>query len=156
METLTLRPVDTQTDAVAASEAFAQSLTAALEAGSIPPGPQLPSDATGWFRTQVLPHREVWLAEMDGRVVGVLALDDAWLDHLYVLPPHAGGRIGSALLELAKGLRPAGFGLWTFVSNTPAQAFYERHGLVEVERTDGAGNAERSPDIRYAWAGVAE
>ncbi len=41
--------------------------------------------------------------------------------------------------------------LWTFQSNIGAQRFYNRHGFLEVMRTDGAGNEERSPDIRYRW-----
>jgi hypothetical protein len=32
-----------------------------------------------------------------------------------------------------------------------AQRFYLRHGFVEVERTDGAGNEEHAPDIQYGW-----
>ena len=36
----------------------------------------------------------------------------------------------------------------------PARAFYARHGLVELERTDGSGNEERAPDLRMAWPGT--
>lgn len=32
---------------------------------------------------------------------------------------------------------------------TALQWFDERHGFVEVERTDGSGNEERAPDVRY-------
>ncbi len=32
---------------------------------------------------------------------------------------------------------------------TALQRFDERHGFVEVERTDGSGNEERAPDVRY-------
>jgi hypothetical protein len=32
--------------------------------------------------------------------------------------------------------------------------FYQRHGFVPVERTDGAGNEEREPDVRYQWRPV--
>ena len=46
---------------------------------------------------------------------------------------------------------PGGFCLWVFETNTPARGFYARHGLVELERTDGAGNEEKQPDIRMAW-----
>ncbi len=155
MDELSLRPVDGNDDAEAAADVFAASRSAAIEDGTIPPGPRPPGDADRFFREDVVPRREVWLAELDGRVVGVLALDQAWLDHLYVLPGHARQRVGSCLLDLAKALRPEGFGLWAFVSNTPARRFYERHGLVEVERTDGSGNAEHSPDIRFAWQPVA-
>ncbi len=45
----------------------------------------------------------------------------------------------------------AGLQLWTFQVNGPAQSFYERHGCRAVERTDGATNEEREPDVRYAW-----
>lgn len=38
--------------------------------------------------------------------------------------------------------------------NTPARAFYARHGLVELERTDGSGNEERTPDLKMAWPGT--
>ncbi|GAA4694088.1 hypothetical protein GCM10023226_35210 [Nocardioides nanhaiensis] len=98
---------------------------------------------------------EVWVAqEARGRVVGYLRLDDAWLEDLYVHPAAAGAGVGSALLGLAQAARPAGFSLWVFESNAPARAFYARHGLVELERTDGSENEEQAPDVRMAWSGV--
>jgi GNAT superfamily N-acetyltransferase len=59
-----------------------------------------------------------------------------------------------AWIELAKRERPDGLRLWTFASNLRAQRFYERHGFVEAQRTDGRGNEERAPDILYVWAGT--
>jgi ribosomal protein S18 acetylase RimI-like enzyme len=47
--------------------------------------------------------------------------------------------------------RPGGLRLWTFASNTSAQRFYERHGFVAIDRTDGQHNEERAPDILYTW-----
>jgi GNAT superfamily N-acetyltransferase len=41
--------------------------------------------------------------------------------------------------------------LWTFQKNAKARAFYERHGFVPVEFTDGLTNQEREPDVRYVW-----
>ena len=41
-----------------------------------------------------------------------------------------------------------------FESNVAARAFYARHGLVELERTDGSANEERRPDVRMAWPGT--
>ena len=46
---------------------------------------------------------------------------------------------------------PDGFSLWTFQKNEGARRFYERHGFDAVELTDGSGNMEREPDVRYAW-----
>ena len=108
------------------------------------------------FRTKVLLDSNFQAANLpvaveDERVVGFALITPTWLHGLYVDPAHQGQGIGSALLELVKSLRRDGFGLWVFESNTPARAFYSRHGLVEVERTDGADNEERAPDIRMVW-----
>jgi chorismate mutase/GNAT superfamily N-acetyltransferase len=117
------------------------------------PAPVHPdSDATPYLRT-LMARAETWVAEVDGRVVGYALVDGGWLDHLYVAPEHAGHGIGSALLDLVKSLRPSGFALWVFESNEPARRFYRRHGLVELETTDGSTNDERRPDVRMAWEG---
>jgi chorismate mutase/GNAT superfamily N-acetyltransferase len=99
-------------------------------------------------------EKEVWVAESDGVIVGFATLDRAFLDALYVGPDHQGFGVGAALLDLAKARRPDGFALWVFASNAPARGFYRRHGLVELEHTDGSANEERSPDVRMAWPGV--
>jgi GNAT superfamily N-acetyltransferase len=100
----------------------------------------------------LLPLRELWVVEVRSHVVAMLALDELWLDQLFVLPEYGGQGIGTGLLDLAKALRPGGFGLWVFESNLGARRFYERHGLVEVARTDGSENEEGAPDIHYAWS----
>jgi GNAT superfamily N-acetyltransferase len=99
-------------------------------------------------------ERETWVAEDHRGIVAFTELKGAWLDDLYVLPEAQGEGIGAALLDLVKSLRPGGFSLWVFETNTPARAFYARHGLVEREHTDGSGNEERAPDIRMEWAGT--
>ncbi|MBD0329395.1 MAG: GNAT family N-acetyltransferase [Thermoleophilia bacterium] len=104
-----------------------------------------------WVADVVLRQCEVWVAEEDGRVVGFAALSDDRLEHLYVRPGHQGGGLGTALLAHAKRRRPQGFDLWTFQRNEGARLFYERHGFEAVEETDGSGNEEREPDVRYEW-----
>ncbi|NYG57959.1 GNAT superfamily N-acetyltransferase [Nocardioides daedukensis] len=124
-------------------------------AAAVPSMPPLvhPRDAVvAWVRGWDLSATDVWVAEAD-QIVGYLALTPTWLDALYVDPAAQRGGIGTALLEVATSLRPDGFGLWVFESNHPARSFYHKHGLVELERTDGADNEERSPDIRMAWLG---
>ena len=93
------------------------------------------------------------LAASGGQAVGYVRCTPTWLDDLYVHPDHQRSGIGAALFELVTTLRPQGFCLWVFESNAPARAFYRRHGCLELERTDGAGNEERAPDIRVAWPG---
>jgi ribosomal protein S18 acetylase RimI-like enzyme len=103
----------------------------------------------------VLPQHDVVVAEDAGRIVGFVAMAHGdVVDHLYVHPDHQDRGIGSALLEEAKRRMPAGFRLWVFQQNQKARRFYERHGLVVVELTDGSANDEKTPDALYAWPGV--
>ena len=41
--------------------------------------------------------------------------------------------------------------LWTFQQNARARRFYEERGFRAVEFTDGEGNEEKTPDVRYEW-----
>ena len=129
----------------------------ARAAAPMPPSVHPAEDIVQWVGSRIT-GSEVWVAERDGAVVGYADLDadrpgPGWLHSIYVLPEHAREGIGTLLLDLAKARRPAGFSLWVFTSNEPARAFYRRHGLVELEHTDGATNEERRPDLRMAWPG---
>ncbi|MCD4526355.1 GNAT family N-acetyltransferase [Nocardioides sp. cx-173] len=137
-----------------ASDAAALALVhlEARAAAPMPPSVHPELEVRAWLSGR-LTTDEVWVAEYAGRVAGYARLTDAWLDDLYVAPGDARRGIGSALLDLAKSRRPGGFCLWVFESNAPARAFYARHGLVELERTDGSANEEKAPDLRLAWPG---
>ncbi len=139
-----------------ASEADAEAVSAvhvaSRRAAAMPPSIHEDHEHLPFLRGRMAAGEEVWVAEADGAVVGYARMTDTWLDDLYVLPAHAGHGIGSMLLDLVKARRPAGFALWVFEVNTPARGFYARHGLVEVERTDGSGNEEKQPDIRMEWS----
>ena len=141
-----LRPA-TDDDLAAVSAVHLSSRRAA----SMPPSVHDDHEHLPYLRARVAAGEEVWVAEAAGDVVGYVRMTDTWLDDLYVLPAHAGCGVGSMLLDLVKALRPEGFALWVFEVNTPARAFYARHGLVETERTDGAGNEEHEPDVRMEW-----
>jgi GNAT superfamily N-acetyltransferase/chorismate mutase len=118
------------------------------------PAPVHTDDAIRAWLDRRLQDDEVWLAEADGSVAAYIRLTEEWLDDLYVVPQRAGQGLGSALLDLAKQQRPGGFCLWVFEENQPARAFYRRHGLIELEHTDGSANEEREPDVRMAWPGA--
>ncbi|MEC9052268.1 MAG: GNAT family N-acetyltransferase, partial [Actinomycetota bacterium] len=109
-----------------------------------------------WLRERVADHApgaETWVAEVEGVPVGYARTTAGWLDDLYVQPAHQGTGVGAALLDLVTARQPDGFCLWVFESNRPAREFYARHGLIELERTDGSGNEEREPDVRLVWPG---
>ena len=108
-------------------------------------------EVRGWVRDALLPEHDVWVADVEGWVVGLLALSEGWLDQLYLSPDWRGRGLGDRFLALAKERQPSGLQLWTFQVNEPARRFYARHGFVEAERTDGARNEEREPDVRYVW-----
>ena len=103
------------------------------------------------FVRGLLETDEVWVAEEEGRIVGMAALSAAMLDQLYVHPDAQGRGAGSALLDKAKERRPDGFTLWVFQQNGPARRFYERRGCRLVRLTDGSGNEEKTPDALYEW-----
>jgi ribosomal protein S18 acetylase RimI-like enzyme len=139
----------TAADAAAVADVFVRSRR--HNEPAIPPMVHPDTQALPYFREVVLPHRDVWLAVEGDDVVGFLALNRAEIDHLYLAPGWTRHGIGNELLALAKAERPDGLELWAFQSNTGACRFYERHGFVEVKRTDGRDNEERAPDVLYAW-----
>jgi len=120
----------------------------------MPPSVHAETEVRAWLAARINPDEvadEVWVAEVDGTVVGYARFTTTWLDDLYVDPGAQGSGIGTALLDVVKALRPGGFSLWVFESNLPARAFYAAQGLVEREHTDGADNEERAPDVRMEW-----
>lgn len=125
---------------------------------ALPYLPELHDDeeTLGWIADTVIPNQEVWVANRGDTVDGYLAMSGTELNDLYVRPGQQGKGIGRALLEKAKELSSGELQLWTFQRNDLARAFYERHGFVAVEMTDGEGNEEREPDVRYAWSGTRE
>ncbi|GAA5195257.1 GNAT family N-acetyltransferase [Rugosimonospora acidiphila] len=163
-----LRPADVELrragtpDAGAVAEVWLRSYRAALPTVR---RAHSEDEVRAWVRDVLVPEHETWVAVAFSAVassavassgagsvvVGMMALDDGWVDQLYLDPSWRGRGIGERLLDLAKRRHPGGLRLWTFQVNAAACRFYERHGFVAVERTDGAGNEEREPDVRYEW-----
>jgi ribosomal protein S18 acetylase RimI-like enzyme len=99
-----------------------------------------------WVRETILPSHHVWVAEVDGHIVGYASFHDGVLTNLYVHPNHQRDGIGSALLTEVRKFAPDGFEFWVFEANKDAIRFYERHGARTVRTTDGSENQERLPD----------
>jgi GNAT superfamily N-acetyltransferase len=92
-----------------------------------------------------------FVPEINGVVVGILTLKPAFIDRLFIAPTWQGLGIGSACLDFAKSLYPAGIELNCAQQNSGACRLYERHGFVAVThrifQPIGIG------DIIYRWAG---
>jgi GNAT superfamily N-acetyltransferase len=146
---LTLRPAGAE-DLAEIAEVHIEARDAAYP--SMPRTLHPPHEARAWVSGWDLSTYSLWVAEA-GSILGYARFDDVWLDDLYVAPGAQGSGVGTALLDVVKAQRPDGFCLWVFESNTPARGFYTRHGLVELEHTDGWTNEEREPDLRMAWPG---
>jgi GNAT superfamily N-acetyltransferase len=102
-----------------------------------------------WFAKQLSEH-EGWVWDEDG-VRGFIVLTEDELMYLHLDTGWTGRGIGSELLDHAKQRRPGGFTLWTFQQNEDARRFYDRHELAAIQFTDGEGNEEKMPDVRYEW-----
>jgi GNAT superfamily N-acetyltransferase len=138
----------TASDASATADVYLRSFAAALPTVV---RPRSDDEVRAYIRDVVVPSRETWVAVAEEQVVGLMVLAGDLLSQLYLDPDWRGRGIGDRFVALAKERAPRGLSLWTFQVNEPAHRFYERHGFVEAERTDGSGNEEREPDVRYVW-----
>jgi GNAT superfamily N-acetyltransferase len=116
--------------------------------------PKMHSDAEDLaFIRQLISQKECWIAVFGGRVIGIACYHAGWLEQLYVDPVLHNRGAGTLLLNRVMDEHPEGFQFWAFQANTGARRFYERNGWVAVEFTDGRGNEEKTPDVRYEWRG---
>jgi GNAT superfamily N-acetyltransferase len=145
----TIRPAG-PADTDAAGDVWLSSRRDAI--GKIPAPIHSEPEVREWIAQVVVATMECWIAEASGgETAGLLVLDNGWIEQLYVRAKWQRQGLGSALIAHAKQREAGPLQLWTFVSNEGAQRFYERHGFIEVERTNGEHNDERAPDIRYRW-----
>jgi GNAT superfamily N-acetyltransferase len=93
-----------------------------------------PDDAilAAWRDALADPNVDVYVAEVDGEVVGSASISDDFLRTLYVLPSHWSRGTGSQLHDFAIArLRERGCTrakLWTLEENHGPRRFYEKRG----------------------------
>lgn len=109
-----------------------------------------PAEDLDFHRRIVLVENTVWGLFEEEELAGFIAYQPGWVDHLYVRPDRLRCGIGSHLLTFAQRQQDE-IRLYTFQSNARGRAFYEHHGFVIEEMTDGARNEEQMPDITYLW-----
>jgi ribosomal protein S18 acetylase RimI-like enzyme len=108
-------------------------------------------DQAGWvFENIILPKNEVWVGTQDGRILAYLAIEESYIDRLYVDPPEWHKGWGTRLVHFAKELSPTGLELHTHQENTAARALYEKLGFKAV-RFGISPPPESAPDVEYHW-----
>lgn len=137
-------------DAEAIAEVWLASFAAALPTVRLA---HTDDEVRGWIAEVVVGRLETWVAEARAEIVGLMTVNNGWIEQLYIRRDWWRRGLGRRFVELAKERSPGGLQLWCFQVNGPARRFYEANGFVVAEMTDGAGNEEREPDIRYEWAG---
>lgn len=103
-----------------------------------------------WFLNRLLDDADVVVAAEGTVLQGFIARTDTEISQLYVEENARGRGIGGQLLDLMKG-RSDHLALWCFQANAGARRFYEHHGFRVTDYTDGRGNEEHTPDMRYEW-----
>jgi GNAT superfamily N-acetyltransferase len=107
-------------------------------------------DRRAYFTENIAPRCAIWVEEMEGEILGLLALEGSYVDRLYVLPRAQRRGVGTALLSKARELNPRGLELFTHQRNSKGCAFYEKHGLKAV-RFGLSPPPESEPDVEYHW-----
>ncbi len=122
---------------------------ASFEHGVGAPVPHPIDDHLRFLDEHMLAETDVKLALRDGDLLGFGAFTPESVVQLYVHVDHLGQGIGTRLLDIAKANSGGRLWLCTFVTNTRARRFYERHGFEVLER--GFEPLMQLGDLRYEW-----
>ncbi len=96
-----------------------------------------------------LPNAETWVAEVDGNVVGFLALIGNEIGGLFLQPSFHGKGIGRALVDKAQEMRGA-LEVEVFFNNSIGRRFYASYGFVVIEEKIHEPTGQELRRLRYA------
>jgi len=80
-----------------------------------------------------MPVAETWVYELDGRVVGIIALMENEVGAIFVQPAFHGRGVGKALMDKAQSLH-ASLEVEVFEENPIGRRFYEKYGFELLSR----------------------
>jgi ribosomal protein S18 acetylase RimI-like enzyme len=106
--------------------------------------------AREYFKDFVVPANKMWVYELNQEPIGFLAMQNEFIDRLYVNPKFHRQGIGKTLLEFAKTLSPNHLWLYTDQANKMSRAFYEKNEFV-AEKFGVSPPPESEPDVEYHW-----
>ena len=79
-----------------------------------------------------MPNTDTWVAELDGNVVGFVALMGNEIGAIFLLPNYHGKGIGKALIDKANELHSS-LEVEVFKANAIGRKFYSRYGFELLE-----------------------
>ncbi len=79
-----------------------------------------------------LPNTDTWVAEVDGEVIGFIALMDSEVGAIFLQPLHHGKGIGRALMDKARSLH-GNLEVEVFKENAIGRNFYSKYGFELLE-----------------------
>ena len=103
-----------------------------------------------YFRDHILRKNHVWVVEEDDLPVAFIAMENDFVDQLYIHPNYQRQGIVEALLNFAREKSPEHLWLYTLQVNVNARAFYEKNGFV-AEKFGMSPPPESEPDVEYHW-----
>jgi len=103
-----------------------------------------------YFQNRILKDTQVWVVDVHTRPVAFIAINQEFIDQLYIHPDYWRVGIGSALLNFAREQSPEHLWLYTLQVNVNARVFYEKNGFI-AEKFGISPPPESEPDVEYHW-----
>jgi ribosomal protein S18 acetylase RimI-like enzyme len=103
-----------------------------------------------YFLGHVLKENHVFVVETGQHPIAFMAMQEEFIDQLYVHPDCQNQGVGKALLDYARKLSPEHVWLYTLQINLNARAFYEKNGFI-AEKFGISPPPESEPDVEYHW-----
>lgn len=97
----------------------------------------------------IVPDAKIWTAKKNKNLAGFLALEENFIDQLYISGEYQNKGLGGFFVARSKKVYPDFLELYTFASNGNAIAFYEKHDFKIIER--GIAPDEKMPDVKMLW-----
>jgi putative acetyltransferase len=95
-----------------------------------------------------IPNTDTWVAEMDGKVVGFIALMGNEVGAIFLQPSFHGMGIGKALMDKARDLH-GDLEVEVFKENTLGRNFYSKYGFNYLEEKPHEPTGQQVFRLRY-------